>query len=602
MENEEPKGTNEEPSGGQKDAGASTSPRPTLLRNSWDQIRKHIPAAASGKRTVARVLLMLVAAITAALVLLWIVDKIVFYYLAESYVAEVANVLDLNEHLANALVIFTFVVAVFFGSYIWSFSKQKRLFGIAGISALLIGHSLLLWYGTRGEYFERSGKAIKCYVLSREGQVTYGERPGIDPATGRLCRSVTPEMLERLKEYAKGKRPQQITDSNPTFFDPRTGEPIVWYYRSKDNKVEIFDLMGFQPDTGDELLPITKDVVDQWKTQFAQRTRHVPKLVDPEKYVFFDPLSGEALSWYWRDSNGSYEFYDSPGFQPQTGDKLLVATRQVVDDWKKGFAKRENAPQLIDPDKYPFFDPVTGAAQVWYWRGNNGAYEFYSAPGFHPQTGDRLLVVTPDVVAKWKQAKSPPTPKSSSLPSGMSTSVPQNSGLQLRQRTAEFLDTLYRAVSSSNNDAFVAFSGDYANQVSYFGKSYSREQVIAELQGFNNRWPIRQYVMRQDTLEIDCNELALTCTATGLLDFDARSPARNQRSWGLASFQYVLKFASSTTEPRIIQEAGEVKARNLEPLPYPGPLAPNMQTPSAGIPPAAAGIIRGLLGGVPYRR
>ena len=123
MENEEPKGTNEEPSGGQKDAGASTNPRPPFLRSSWDQIRKHIPAAASGKRTVARVLLMLVAAIAAALVLLWIVDKIVFYYLAESYVAEVANVLDLNEHLANALVIFTFVVAVFFGTYIWSFSS-----------------------------------------------------------------------------------------------------------------------------------------------------------------------------------------------------------------------------------------------------------------------------------------------------------------------------------------------------------------------------------------------------------------------------------------------------------------------------------------------
>ena len=77
--------------------------------------------------------------------------------------------------------------------------------------------------------------------------------------------------------------------------------------------------MGFQPDTGDQLLPITKDVVDQWKTQFAQRTRHVPKLVDPEKYVFFDPLSGEALSWYWRNSNGSYEFYDSPASNLKQG-------------------------------------------------------------------------------------------------------------------------------------------------------------------------------------------------------------------------------------------------------------------------------------------
>jgi hypothetical protein len=120
--------------------------------------------------------------------------------------------------------------------------------GIAGIAALLIGHSLVLWYGTRTDYFDRSGKAIKCYVLTRDGKVTYGERAGIDPTTGRLCRLLTAEMLERLKQYEMGKRPQQITDTNPTFFDPRTGEPIVWYYRSKTD-IEIFDLNADPPNT-----------------------------------------------------------------------------------------------------------------------------------------------------------------------------------------------------------------------------------------------------------------------------------------------------------------------------------------------------------------
>lgn len=187
-----------------------------------------------------RVVVTVVAAILAAYASLWIVDKLVFYYLSRTYVDQVASVLDLNAHLANALVLLTFAVAIFFASYVWSFSKSKRLIGLAGVLALLIMHSVLMWYGTRNSYFDRSGKAIKCYVLSREGQVTYGERPGIDPATGRLCRLITAEILERLKLYEKGKRPQQILISVPTFFDPRTGEPIVWYSLSKDNEIQAF--------------------------------------------------------------------------------------------------------------------------------------------------------------------------------------------------------------------------------------------------------------------------------------------------------------------------------------------------------------------------
>jgi TPR repeat protein len=242
--------------------------------------------------------------------------------------------------------------------------------------------------------------------LSRDGKVTYGERPGIDPATGRLCRPVTAEMLERLKEYETGKRPQGITESNPTFFDPRTGEPIVWYYKDKDNTIQIFDLMGFHPDTGEELTPITKDVVGQWKVQSDQRSQRVPKLVDPEKYVFFDPRNGNPHAWYWVDTNGRYEFYDSPGFQPQTGDKLQIVTREVIEEWKdkqKNPTAPMRAPNKVDiTADTVFFDPVTGNPRLWYWRRDSGEYEFFDGPGFHPQNGETLKPFTKDSLTQYK--------------------------------------------------------------------------------------------------------------------------------------------------------------------------------------------------------
>ncbi len=247
----------------------------------------------------------------------------------------------------------------------------------------------------------------KCYVLTRDGKVTYGEHPGIDPATGRECRPVKPEIVERLQEYAAGKRAQPITDPSPTFFDPRSGEPIVWYYRSKENKIQIFNLMGFHPDTGEELIPITKDLVEEWKIQSTKQPARVPNLVDPEKYVFFDPLTGNPRAWYWQSSGGSYEFYDGPGFQPQTGDPLKIATRDIVTEWKD---KRTNpttpkkAPNRVQIGKDTvFFDPVTGSPLLWYWRSDKGEYEFFDGPGFDPQNGQPLQSFTKEALAQYQQ-------------------------------------------------------------------------------------------------------------------------------------------------------------------------------------------------------
>ena len=120
---------------------------------------------------------------------------------------------------------------------------------------------------------------------------------------------------------------RRIESTDPIFFSLRTGEPIVWYHKDENDEIQLFDLMGFHPETGDELLPITKEMVALWRDQEKKRkedegrrkqdeARRAPQLIDPEKYNPFDPLSGKPRVWYSRNEEGEYQFYDNPGFRP----------------------------------------------------------------------------------------------------------------------------------------------------------------------------------------------------------------------------------------------------------------------------------------------
>ncbi|ULO23490.1 hypothetical protein [Methylocystis sp. SB2] len=112
------------------------------------------------------------------------------------------------------------------------------------------------------------------------------------------------------------------------------------YWKAKSGTIEIFNLMGFHPETGEELLPVTRDTVEQFKLQRAQRRQVLlkrqspPKQIDPETYVFFDPATGEARGWYRRNNNGVYEFYDNGGFHPQTGEQLKPVDNAILTKWR----------------------------------------------------------------------------------------------------------------------------------------------------------------------------------------------------------------------------------------------------------------------------
>ena len=129
-------------------------------------------------------------ALLALVLVVWLSNHIAIFFLSRSYVDQLAVALDVNKNLATAIFWGTFAVAAIFSASAISFSRRRRLVGLGGLLALLIGHSLILWLGTSGHFFERSGKPIKCYIVARDA-IRYGEQPGIDPVSGRECRPVT---------------------------------------------------------------------------------------------------------------------------------------------------------------------------------------------------------------------------------------------------------------------------------------------------------------------------------------------------------------------------------------------------------------------------
>ena len=309
-----------------------------MLKPTLEILNQKWSALSGPGKALAGALALLVVAIP----VLWSVDKILMFFFARSYVTEIATTFNFDTHLAQAVSLVVWIVIVYFISKLFSLSKANRRIGLFGLIFLLVAHGLLLSYGSHNQFFEASGKATKCYVLTREGEVRYLEHPGVDPVTGRTCRTYTQETIERLQAYARGKRPERVLDPAPEFFDLRTGEPIVWYHKDRTGRIELFNFMGFHPESGEELQPINAEVIAAYETQLAAQNEEAQRKMRPpqrieniDEYELFDRATGRPRVWFWRDPNGDYEFFDNQGFHPSTGETLKQFTSDEITRWKR---------------------------------------------------------------------------------------------------------------------------------------------------------------------------------------------------------------------------------------------------------------------------
>jgi hypothetical protein len=98
----------------------------------------------------------------------------------------------------------------------------------------------------------------------------------------------------------------------------------------------------------------------------------------------------------------------------------------------------------------------------------------------------------------------------------------------------------------------------YAEQVTFYGRPVNLSDIYDEKLKFSKRWPLRDYRIKPSTIDIDCFS-DTDCHASYVVEFDARSPARNKSASGLSrGFISLHRFPEGW---RITQETSEVIAR-----------------------------------------
>jgi serine protease Do len=131
----------------------------------------------------------------------------------------------------------------------------------------------------------------------------------------------------------------------------------------------------------------------------------------------------------------------------------------------------------------------------------------------------------------------------------------------IEKQAKEFVLALEAKWSRPNDEAIAGLDAIYNDEVMYFGKRSTRDEVIKEKRAFARKFPEREYRLREP-ISVSCSER--NCTVRGLLDFRSVDPAARIVSEGVATFEYQLTMSEGPV--RITLEAGEVLKRNKTPL------------------------------------
>lgn len=148
--------------------------------------------------------------------------------------------------------------------------------------------------------------------------------------------------------------------------------------------------------------------------------------------------------------------------------------------------------------------------------------------------------------------------------SNRQTSLTTNRSLeQLREMeisARKFIADL-QIISSQDNAAFLnAIPNYYTNQVKFYGKNFSLDQVLNDKSNFVRRWPQRRYQVRPQTINVFCSTQSNRCDVEGLVDWEVQNLAKNKYISGSSNMKYKIEYFRAG--PRVVREDGKVLKRN----------------------------------------
>ena len=121
----------------------------------------------------------------------------------------------------------------------------------------------------RDVFFGKDGQPRRFYVIRPdEGLVVTGAQTP-DPTTQEMPKSISREIVPSIRAMYRGQAPVALKpteiDEN-RFFDPSTGRSLIWYHKDANGAFRFYNGPGFDPESQEPLLPITKDLVPSVKS------------------------------------------------------------------------------------------------------------------------------------------------------------------------------------------------------------------------------------------------------------------------------------------------------------------------------------------------
>jgi hypothetical protein len=146
--------------------------------------------------------------------------------------------------------------------------------------------------------FDQTGAALKYCANRPDGTLFCLDHAGVDPITQTKLIPMSASLAEVEFRRNKGLVPKRITLplAEVVFFDTLTGQPKVWVHEDDQGCFDLFDNSGADPQSGEPLSKITKEIVRKVK---ECATGSVPKSSDKGAAIPPEPSiaqqTGEAV-------------------------------------------------------------------------------------------------------------------------------------------------------------------------------------------------------------------------------------------------------------------------------------------------------------------
>jgi len=227
------------------------------------------PPPASPTSRIPRVLCAAISIALGALSTFALIQAGVFYFLYTSLFVRVTELTGLDVWASRAI---TLALCALVWCLPWHLlilpwigrAKRQVMTLIVFAAFALVAMEVV----TRDVYFSRTdGRPLRYFIQTLDGY-KFAAAPGTDPVYGVSYQPITAEVAHHYILWkARGGQMQDPSVPETQYFSPSTGEPLRWYAKLPDGRLDMFTLPGFHPTYGMKLLPAAAEAVAAYEKQ-----------------------------------------------------------------------------------------------------------------------------------------------------------------------------------------------------------------------------------------------------------------------------------------------------------------------------------------------